>query len=83
MKSFGLPAKIDGKLIVGPYAFLPPTPIKGDIAVELKLPAGSYENAAIHTFVDGSWRELKTSIKDNETLTATTSIGNVFVVVTD
>lgn len=80
MKPFGLPAKLEGKLAAGPYAYLPPTPVKGTVTIEMKLPAGEFTNAAIYTFVDGSWRALKTAKKGEDTLTAETTIGSVFAV---
>lgn len=82
MKTFGLPAKLTGKLVAGPYAYLPPTSVKGSVEVSMKLPAGEFNNPTIYTFVDNAWKALKTTAKDN-TLTSTTTAGNVFVVAAD
>lgn len=83
MKPFGLPAKLEGKLVAGPYAYLPPTPVKGTITVEMKLPAGEYKDVSIQTYVDGTWRALKTTKKGEDTLTADTTIGTVFAVMAE
>lgn len=83
MKSFGLPFNLPSasSLKAGPYTFLTPSPIKGEVEFELKLPAGDYTDPQILAYDGKAWTALKTKV-DGETLTATASSVNVIVAVT-
>lgn len=82
MKSFGLPGPVTNKVVAGPYALLTPTPLKGEVLVELKLPAGEYNNPQILAFDGKSWLPLKTTVS-GETLTTTAENAMVFVAVAE
>lgn len=84
MKPFGLPISLpSGKTLkAGPYAYLTPTAIKGEVLVELKLPAGEYVNPVIMAYDGKAWVALKTKA-DGETLSASVTSGNVFVAVSE
>lgn len=82
MKTFGLPIAIEGTLVAGPYTYQAAKEVKGNVKVSMKLPAGTYENAAVYAYDGAKWLELKTSIEGEDTLVATALAGNVFVVVT-
>lgn len=82
MKTFGLPADLPGKLVAGPYAYLTAAPVKGNVQVELKLPAGDHANAAIYVHDGQKWTELKTSLQGEDTLTAVATSGQVFAIAT-
>lgn len=84
MKTFGLPAPMPegATLVAGPYGFFTPASVKGEVETLFKLAAGTYENAAIYTFVDEEWVVLKTTLVGEDSLKATSTSGSVFIVAT-
>lgn len=82
MKPFGLPAGLSAgaKVVAGPYAFLTASPVKGAVAVELKLPAGEYINPQILAYDSEVWLPLKTTV-DGETLSASAENASIFIAV--
>jgi hypothetical protein len=82
MKSFGLPAEVNGTLIAGPYAYLTPTPAKGSVEVAIKLPAGEHANPTIYESTGAEWEKSETTL-EGDTVTATPIAGNTFIVVTE
>jgi len=83
MKSFGLPdpTSLPGSsnVIAGPYTFLTPSPVKGSVAVSLKLPAGEHVAPSVFEYSASSWTKLPTTL-EGDTVSATTSTGHLFVV---
>lgn len=84
MKPFGLPLSLPltKTLRAGPYAYLAPIPIKGEVKIEMKLPAGEFVNPSLMAYDGKSWVPLKTKI-EGETLSATTNSATIFVAVSE
>lgn len=73
MKTFGynkagLPAQ-NAKLLAGPYHIAYATSPKGDITVEVKLPAGEHTNPTLYGWDGKSWVKLVTKL-NKDSLTA-------------
>lgn len=83
MKTFGYPT-LEGKVVSGPYGYFTETPIKGSASVELKLPAGTFEDPTIYEWDGKLWKKLATKLAgDTVSATATGSLpaqAGVFVV---
>ena len=78
MKTFGYPkaglTEGSAKLLAGPYHIGYANEPKGDIGIEIKLPAGEHSNPTIYGWDGKSWIKLPTKIgKDSLTTNSTLS----------
>lgn len=86
MKTFGysktgLPVETT-KVISGPYGYFAQTPVKGETMVSIKLPAGEHVNPTIYELTGSTWKKLVTKL-DKDTVSATATTGNVFLVMAE
>lgn len=74
MKSFGYP-QLEGKVVAGPYHYSTQTPVKGNVTVSIKLPAGEHVNPTIYGYdgktlpAQAGWSKLPGKL-DGDTMTA-------------
>lgn len=83
MKTFGyektgLP-KPDSKVLVGPYHIAYAAAPKGEMLVELKLPAGEHVNPTIYGWNGKSWVKLATKLGQDSVTTTTASTSYLVV----
>lgn len=85
MKSFGYP-QLEGKVIAGPYHYSTQTPVKGNVSVSLKLPAGEYVNPTLYGYdgkslpAQAGWSKLTSKLSDDTVTATTTSTFSTFLV---
>jgi len=82
MKTFGYPKTVlpdAAKIVSGPYAYYPATTIKGNVTVELKLPAGEHVNPTLYEFDGKTWKKLATKVV-SDTVSSVVATGNIFLV---
>lgn len=80
MKTFGLPAPVEGTLRAGPYGVFTNTPPKGDVSLAITLSAGDYTDPTIIEWDGEEWVELETILED-DVVSADSVGGLVFAVV--
>lgn len=82
MKTFGyqkvgLPA--NAKILAGPYHIAYATAPKGEIGIEIKLPAGEHTNPTIYGWDGKSWTKLATKLS-KDSLTTTSSLNSFLAI---
>lgn len=84
MKTFGyqkvgLPANV--KILAGPYHIAYATAPKGEIGIEIKLPAGEHSNPTIYGWDGKTWTKLVSKLGTDSLTTTTPGSSTAFVVV--
>lgn len=85
MKSFGYP-QLEGKVVAGPYHYSTQTPVKGNVTVSIKLPAGEHVNPTLYGYdgktlpAQAGWSKLTSKLSDDTVTATTTSSFSTFLV---